>query len=240
MIVISFGVRKSGSTLACEMAKAVLELNGHPQVLLPDELLSPGRSREPTGRVNFAGPWRDDLVARLIEAAQGQKIVVRTHAHPYKLTRARIADAMDAGEVKIHVVFRDLRGVVLSMLDEARAEPTHSKARTVDEVIARLRPRLEKLRSWGSLPSVKLLYDDFAFDREHGPALIARDLGMTVDGEAVWDLVSGRFTRKNVARPERHTTEMAPADAARIEAAFPDYLEMVEQRDFRWFDAAPA
>lgn len=28
MIVISFGIRKSGTTLAFEMAKAVLELNG--------------------------------------------------------------------------------------------------------------------------------------------------------------------------------------------------------------------
>ncbi len=39
MILLSFEVRKSGSTLAFEMPKAVLELDGFPQARLPDGIV---------------------------------------------------------------------------------------------------------------------------------------------------------------------------------------------------------
>jgi hypothetical protein len=230
MIVISFGVRKSGTTLAFEMAKAVLELNGHPQSTLPDHLTKPGHD------VNEVGPLTDEWLSRVVECTQGRKIVVRTHSHPYALSTDRILDSLDAGEVKIHVVFRDPRDTVLSMFDDARSHPSKDKARTVDDAIERLRPRFRKLQRWGSFPSLKLLYDDFVFDRARGPQLIADDLGVTVDPDEVWRIVNHRWTRKNVALPHRYKTEMSPADAARIEAAFPEYLELVENHDLGWFD----
>ncbi len=235
MIVISYGIRKSGSTFAFELAKTVLELAGYSQVLLPEALLAPANNGTRGRRINAAGPWTDDLLAQVIEAGQGTKTVVRTHANPRRLSSTRVVDALDAGELKIHVVFRDPRDTVLSLFDEARDKPEKNKARTVDDAIDRLRPRIRSLWHWGSYPSLKLLYDDFAFDPVTGPQLIADDLGVTIDPHEVWRIVSSRRTRKNVAQPRRYTTEMSATDAARIAAAFPGYTQMVEQRDFGWF-----
>lgn len=144
MIVISFGVRKSGSTLAFEMAKAVLELVGHPQDLLPGGLVDPGHD------INVVGTWTDERLARLIDETDGTRIVVRTHGHPRRLSTDSVREHLRAGRLKIHVVFRDPRDGVLSLLDEARKNPDKAGPLTVDEAIARLRPKVEKLRQWGA------------------------------------------------------------------------------------------
>jgi hypothetical protein len=130
------------------------------------------------------------------------------------------------------VVFRDPSGLVLSMLDDgvrARAlhEERHSDIRTVDDAIAQLGPRLRAVQRWGWFPSLKLLYDDFAFDRVRGPRLIADDLGVMVDPDEVWRMLNERPTRKNVGRPHRYNTDLWPDEVARIERAFPMFLELV-------------
>ena len=229
MILLSFGVRKSGSTLAFEMAKAVLELAGHRQVRLPDELVNPRQ------RPNFLPHLDDERLARLVDAAHSTQLAIKTHEPPNRLTARRLVSSLRAGELKVHVVFRDPRDTVLSLLDEAAAKPEKNKARTVDEAIERLRLQLRKLRRWGSFPSLKLRYEDFAFDPERGPRLIADDLGVDVDPAEVWRLVNASFTRKNIARPRRHLT-MPAEDREKIEAAFPDYLRLVEDNDDSWFE----
>jgi hypothetical protein len=226
MIVISYGVEKSGSTLAFEMTKAVLELNGHVQLRLADGPVDPG----PT--INEVGPWTDERLARLVECTEGMKIVVRTHNPPYHLSTDRVLEHLGSGDLKIHVVYRDPRDTVVSMLDDAvraRAsnERRHSDLFTVEDAIAKLAKRLRALRCWGWLPSLKLVYDDFAFDRVSGPQLIADDLGMTVDPDEVWRIVNSRWTRRNTARPERYRTDLWPDEVARVERAFPLFLELV-------------
>jgi hypothetical protein len=230
MIIISFGVRKSGSTLAFQMARAVLELGGHPQVPLPDDLVKLGKP------FNAIDRWNDDRLDRLVDAAQGTRLAIKTHGAPDQLSTGRLCDHLDAGEVRIHVVFRDPRDTVLSMLDEARAKPLKDKPRTVEEAISRLRAKLGKLRRWGAFSSLKLLYGDFAFDPAFGPELIGRDLGVAADPQAVWSIVNRSKTRKRVARPERYRAEMSEEDAARVAAAFPEYLRLVEDGDLGWFE----
>ena len=231
MIVISFGVRKSGSTLAFEMAKAVLELVGHPQDLLPGGLVDPGHD------INMVGAWTDERLARLIDETHGTRIVVRTHGHPRRLSTDSVREHLRAGRLKIHVVFRDPRDGVLSLLDEARMNPDKAGPLTVDEAIARLRPKVEKLRQWGAFPSLKLRYDDFAFDPVRGPMMIAEHLGVPTDPDEVWALVNQRPTKKNVAMPHRHITDLSSADRARVEAALADYVSLVEHHDPDWFGA---
>ncbi len=227
VIIISYGVEKSGSTLAFEMTKAIVELNGHPQARLADGLVNEGPA------INEVGPWTDERLSQLVEATRGTKIVVRTHHAPRRLSSSHVLEYIDAGEVRIQVVFRDPRDMVVSMIDDgvrARAlhERRHSDIRTVDDAIPLLGRRLRALRQWGWFPSLRLPYEVFAFDRARGPQLIAEYLAMTADPGAVWGRLEGRHTRRNVGRPHRYRTELWPGEITRIERAFPLYLELVQ------------
>lgn len=234
MIVISYGIRKSGSTLAFEMAKAVLELDGHPQTKLTDEIVNGSK------KFNVVRSWTDDRLSRLIAETDGARIVVKTHRPPDRLSTGVLFRALESGLVKIHVTYRDPRDTVLSLLDHgarsrSRNEQTLSQIVEVDDAIGRLRSDLRSLRHWGVFPSLKLLYDDFAFDPSRGPQLIADDLGVHVEPDAVWQLVNSRHTKRNVVKPHRYRSEMSAEDAARIERAVPNFLRLVERNELGWF-----
>lgn len=227
MIIVSFGINKSGSTLAFEMTKAILELNGFPQARLDDHLLGTRWHH-----INFAPEWTDARLRSLIEAANGTRIVVKTHAGPAAISSNLIVDSIEANELRVHVVYRDPRDTVLSMLDAGfRARRSGGRGpsaiRALDDAIERIGERLEGLRQWGSFRSLKLCYEDFAFDGPAGPTVIAEDLGLEVDPPEVWEIVNQAFTQKNVARPERYKTELSLDEIVRIERAFPLYLEVV-------------
>lgn len=226
MIVVSFGVPKSGSTLAFEMAKAILEFDGHPQVRLSDELLQADLT------YNFANHWSDDNLARLVDDTRRTKIVVKTHRGPDGLSTDLVQALVASGDLRIHVVYRDPRDTVLSMLDHgvrsrARGLSAFAQLRSLDTAVERLGTRLAALRQWGSFPSVKLPYERFAFDPTWGPRQIAADLGIETDPELVWEGLRSARTKRNIAQPQRHRTDLWPDERARIEEAFPLYLELV-------------
>ena len=226
MIIISYGVMKSGSTLAWEMAKAVLELNGYPQNRLPGGLVS-----EQHPKANIGGGWTDEQFSRLIDAARDLRIVIKTHHPPAQLPTDRVLELCTSGDLKIHVVFRRPHDTLLSMLDYdhsiARSRRRPREFRTLDDAIDALGRRLSALREWGSFPSLKLCYEDFAFDATAGPTMIAQDLGLPADPAEVWEIASQKFTQKNVARPERYKTELSIDEIARVERAFPLFLDVV-------------
>ncbi len=225
MIIISYGITKSGSTLAFEMTRAILESNGFPQDRLDDGLVGEG------SHINFIRTWTDDRLRGLVAAARAARVVVKTHARP-DLTPELVLDLIDTGHLKIQVVYRDPRDAVLSMLDQGRhsrriGSRSFATLWELDDAIAALGRQLPHLREWGSFPSLKLKYEDFAFDPTVGPLMIAQDLGLPVDPAEIWAVVGGRFTQQNVARPERYKTELARDEIAKVERAFPLYLDAV-------------
>lgn len=226
MIIISYGIEKSGSTLAFEMAKAIAEMHGFSQLPLPRELIK-GHS----ATSNIGGDWTDDELASLVRATKGTYVVLKTHHPPGRISTGRVLDLCDQGELKIHVVYRDPRDTLLSMLDHDRAHSRKTgkprELESLEAAITVLGSRISGLRQWGGLPSLKLCYDEFAFSPVLGPSLIAEDLGLPADPAAVWEMVGDRFTQLNVARPERYKTELSLAEIARIERAFPLYLDVV-------------
>lgn len=240
MIVISYGITQSGSTLAFEMAKAVLELNGHPQAQLGDDLVEEGH------RVNFVRDLTDERVVRLLDAAKEARIVLKTHRDPPPFAMPAVVDALQSGELRIHVVFRDPRDTIVSMMDQAHRQrrlgnPQFREPQGLEHAVTRLGRQLPTLRRWGSLPSLKLQYERFAFDRSTGPKLIGDDLGVTAELDAVWEIVDSRFTQRNVARPGRYRTDLWPEETARIERAFPLYLDLIRGNPrVGWFAADPA
>lgn len=234
MIVISYGLLKSGSTLAFEMTKAVLELNGNQQRRLPDGLVTEGQ------RVNFVRDLRDEDLERLVDATDGTTIAVKTHGTPELLSPGLVRSMLETGSLKIHVVIRDPRDIVVSMIDHSvrsrrNGSGAFSEIRSVDDAIARLAVQLDRMRRWGALSSLKLRYEEFAFDPVAGPSAISGDLGMPADPGAVWARAQASFTQRNVAQPERYRRELWPSEVERVERAFPLLLELVSVNDLGWF-----
>ena len=236
MIVVSYGITKAGSSLAFEMAKAVLQQNGFAQERLPGDLVTPGQN------VNFVPSWTDERLQRLVEVTEGRRVVVKTHTSPAALSADLVRRGIEEGHLKIHVVFRDPRDMVVSMLDHGfkarmESEPAFRDVKTIEDAIARVGVQLPRLRAWGELPSLRLQFEHFAFDPTFGPNAIAEDLGVPVDAGAVWNAVRERFTQKNEALPERYKVDLWPHEVDRVEKAFPLYLELIRGHDLGWFGA---
>lgn len=226
MIIISYGITKAGSTLAFRMAEAVLELNGYAQGKLSADLIDARRN------INFVDRWSEERLRRLVEGTRGTRVVVKTHGGPAPGSAKLVSEYLAGSDLRIHAVFRDPRDTVLAMIDagiRARrsGDAGFSEIRVLDDAIASIGRQLQNLREWGWFPSLKLRYEDFAFDPTIGPAMISDDLGLPADPAEVWEIVNRRFTQKNVARPERYKTELSLDEIARVEQAFPLYLDVV-------------
>jgi hypothetical protein len=235
MIVISYGIMKSGSTLAFKMTRAVLEQAGHLQDLLADAAVSHG------GALNLVMGWSDETIDRLIEKTAGRVLALRTHGALWGVDLGRLRGHIASGDVRIHVVYRDPREIVISMLDHgvrSRGGDNDTSFRdtwTLDHAIRRLGVQVYWFTHWASLPCLELRYQDFAFDPTFGPVSIADDLELDVDPARVWETVNGQFTQKNEARPDRYKTDLWPEELERIERAFPLFLELVRGNDLGWF-----
>src|SRR5262245_23755347 len=211
-------MRKSGSTLAWQLARSVLELAGLPQAQLPKPFFRDGKD------YNRAWDLNDRVLDRLLEESRGQRIAVATHLGPNKLSVGKLFEALSMRDVLVQVVLRDPRDIAVAMLDE-RAKKTRST--DFDEVLGRVCANAARLRQWCALPSLKLFYDDYAFDRGSGPAAMAGQLGVTADADAVWELVDQRHTRLNVGRSGRYRTDLTQEQAAKVEAALPGLIRAV-------------
>jgi hypothetical protein len=221
VIVVSFAGRRAGGMLAFRLTKALLAHAGDSQAKLPDEVL-PSK-----GAKNSLNRWTDGRLEKLLEATRGSRVVIKTNAPPDGLTAGALFRALETGELKIHVVYRDPRGAVSSMLGHDAG--SLREINDVEAALVVLRADLTKLRHWGAFPSLKLCYDDLRRDPAQGVQQIADDLGVTVDAAAVVDRVMGE---QDQAASE---PELSVEDAARVQAAVPNYLRLVEERDLSWF-----
>lgn len=219
-LYLSYGVTKTGSTLAFELVRAILEQAGADQSRLPDGAVTPGHN------INFFAGTVSDQVQRALEAAAGRGglVAVKTHGRPESGARA----AARRGRLIGHVVFRDPRDIVLSMLDAgARAREAGARAFseivTLDDALRTLERQVSRMNAWLELPGMMpLLYDRFAFDLPRSIRQLAGQLGVEADPDAVMAVVETRFTQRNKAVPSRHEQEMDPADQRRVLERFGD------------------
>ena len=92
MIVLSYGMTKSGSTLAFELCKAVLEQRGYEQRHLPDDVVTEGH------HINFLADVTVANLEKLVaEVAPSEIIAIKIHA------------PVGLAEVKFHAAGRGSR-----------------------------------------------------------------------------------------------------------------------------------
>jgi hypothetical protein len=228
VLVFSYGIPKSGSTLAFELAKAVARLGGHRQRLLPEALLPGGH------KVNFAQDLVPETLPRLAEAAAGHILLVKTHASPGPAWVAAYRGLAAQGLVSAHLNQRDPRDICLSLLDagrlaRSRGEAAFSEFVTLDDAAARVRRYLEEAAIWQGLPrTLALHYETCAFRMEEAVEAIKSDLGIACLNWPVRLWVRRfAFTYRNKAVPARHEAELSAADRARLDAAFGPYLHLM-------------
>jgi hypothetical protein len=225
MLVFSYGIPGSGSTLAFELAKAVARLGGHSQRKLPAALL-PGPHK-----VNFAENLTPEALRAMAALAEGHLCVVKTHACPGPDWVAEYRTLAARGLVSAHVNHRDPRDICLSLLDSGRLARVRgvqpfSEYVILEDAVARVKRYLAELAVWSGLPQrLDLHYEDCAFRVDRAIEAIKADFGIACPNwpARLW-VTRLAFTHRNKAMPNRHLAELTPTQAAWLHREFAAWL----------------
>lgn len=222
-LYLSYGMPKSGSTLAFELVRTLLEVAGHPQAPLPPALVDPKHG------INFIRELDSATLEAALEAVPdtGALLAIKTHSRIPANARSLLA----CGRIIGHAVCRDPRDIALSMLDAARDGRAWGKGpegpyRHVRDTIPRIRSQVNHFLAWASSPHIlPLHYEQIAYNTGATAARIADQLGLSVDLPRVLEIVAReRFTQKNRALPQRWKSEMSPEDANLLADEFGDFI----------------
>lgn len=222
-LYLSYGMPKSGSTLAFELTRTMLELAGVPQPKIAEGVT------DPTNKINFVNRLDGAAYEKLREEAESvaRPVVVKTHSRLFP----RLEKLLLEGGLIGHAVCRDPRDMALSMLDAAREGRAWGGTdgclfKTVADTEKRLHKSIQMFMKWAESPNIiPIHYERLAFDTETVAAEIAAQLGITVDIPKAIEIATGtKFTQLNRGKSQRWKTEMEPADARRLEVEFKDYI----------------
>lgn len=231
MLIFSYGIPKSGSTLAFQIARATARFAGHSQRLLPAPLSTPGH------RVNFHQVLDPALLEPLLRRVGDRILVIKTHDRPDAAWIGAYAELAARGAARAIVNHRDPRDICLSLCDagrvaRAQGEEAFSEFVSLDTAAARVRGYLADLDAWRGLPGLlDVRYETCAFRMDAAVEAIKTHLGLRTPNWLV-RLYAGHiaFTHRNKAVPERHATELDPAERARLDAVFGPYLDRMGYR----------
>ena len=222
-VYLSYGMPKSGSTLAFELTKAVFEQNSYPQTRLSGLV-------DDKHATNFIGGFSDEVVERLWTAVEriGYPIVVKTHGRLTPAARRLLENGNAIG----HCSYRDPREVILSLLDAGdKARQLGLKAfsdmTSIGFAAERLTKRIEITKQWMTAPNViPLFYSDIAFRTSKMLQVVADQVGLPVDVENAERTVKlFKFTQFNKGRQDRHLTELSPEQNEALYLRFKDFID---------------
>jgi len=215
LLYFSYGMTKTGSTLAFQLARSALDLCGFPQDGVQSDAAKADQNR------NFVNHITDAQMEALKQEAKdrGYPIVLKTHQRPDPCVR----QAVMSGEAIAHACYRDPRDMALSMLDHAEnarqnGRKPFSELHTLAQAFANIRSQHDTLTAWLRLPNVLPLYfEDIAFNTVETARRILKQLGLKLDPEMLAEVVhTQRFTQKNKAVRRRYPEEMDLELAANI------------------------
>jgi hypothetical protein len=210
MIVLSYGMTKSGSTLAFELCKSVLQQNGFEQRRLPDGVVAPWH------HINFLTDVSVGNLDRLMTEVQPQEIIaVKTHVGFGDDEKPFIEESVQKGKMRVHVNYRDPREICLSLVDagmHAREaeKPAFADIYTLGDAAKIVRRQMNVCRRWGSLHgALHLHYNDVAFDTRSVVDQLCLDFAFAPVSDADYNAIANRvfneaFTQKNKGIKSRY------------------------------------
>jgi len=229
MLILCYGITKSGSTLAFELIKGMLESIGHPQIRLPDGAVQPGHP------VNFIEPVERQVLRRVLAAVADRWIAAKTHFPISDETFLHLERLHEQDRIRVIASYRDPREIGLSLMDagvQARAQGLKEFAEFRDwEFTTRIvRRRMGHFQKWAALRgALRLNYDVVAFSPDEAIDKIEEYLGVHCDPKCAKDHAFERaFTQKNKARPNRAVEELSPEQYQALTAAFSEILSAID------------
>lgn len=255
MLVLCFGIPKSGSTLAFELVRGVLMGAGYPQDPLRVENVAPtgrgvnfmkalqrGRaSKEEESDERRVTITRESMTRVISEIGDNRIIAVKTHeAFPPPMFEW-LENLQAERKLQVFASYRDPRDICLSLLDQAqdardRGRFTFSRIADLEHAVGNVKRRLSSFQRWAALTgSVKLYYETVAFSPDDAITAIEKALGLTADHEAVKKYAfEEAFTQKNKAVSHRHL-ELDPEEQKKLRREFGKFIRRAFDGDFdKW------
>ncbi len=238
MLVICYGIPKSGSTLAYELVKGILKDAGYSQKRVPSIGVRPGR------RGNYIAAMTRDAVADLVKVIGPDRIVAaKTHMEFSDDMFGWLEELQSTRKLQVIASYRDPRDMCLSLIDhgaEARASGRQGFTQISDLTRAAnlIEDAIWRFRKWASLRgSLRLFYETVAFAPDEAIDAIEKVLGVTSDHDEVKrHAFEDAFTQKNKARRNRYHDELDETQKAEMLARFGPFIERVCGRsDEQWF-----
>jgi hypothetical protein len=249
MIVLSYGMTKSGSTLAFELCKSVLQQKGFEQRRLPDQVVTPWH------HINFITDLGAASLERAMAEVSGREIIaIKTHVAFGGDGKDFIESGIREGTLKVHVNYRDPREICLSLVDagvQAREneKPAFSDIHTLRDAARIVRRQLNVCRQWGALQSVlHLHYNDVAFDTRRVVDQMSADFGFPPVSDEEYGEIAHRvfneaFTQKNKGIKNRYK-ELNLRQNEFLTRQIPGIADFINricvERDYGWFLTPPA
>jgi len=214
LIYFSYGMTKTGSTLAYHIAHVALEDAGCEQPKIPAPMVEEWR------KINFITHLSKQDVDALWEITKtlGYPLLVKTHTRPDPAVIA----AINAGQAIASVASRDPRDMALSMLDHGkkarrRGVLPFAEIQTIADTVVSIREQLESRDAWLELPNtLPLNYEEIAFDTETIAEQLLDHMGIPGNPAQIAKTAKARFTQLNKGIPHRHETEMSRQDSEYI------------------------
>ena len=231
LLYFSYGMTKTGSTLAFQLVRTALDLCGFPQDRVPLSVVNPVLKR------NFVNHITERQLEELKDEAKkrGYPIALKTHMRPDPC----VVEAIQSGEAIAHACYRDPRDMALSMLDHAQKSRETGGAEfveltTLEQAFTNIRSQHDSLTAWLRLPGVMPLYfEDIAFNTVETARRILKQLKLKLDPEVLAEVVkTQRFTQKNKALRRRYPDEMDDTLSSSIAKEFSPLIErFIKNRD---------
>jgi hypothetical protein len=245
MIVLSYGMTKSGSTLAFELCKSVLQQRGFEQRRLPDSVVTPGH------HINFVTEVSIPLLKRAMEEISSTEVIaLKVHAAIDLEEFQFIETAISHGQMKVQVNLRDPREICLSLVDAGRQarEKKHlafSEIKSLDDAAKVTSRQLVACRRWGSITgALHLFYNDAAFDSPSAVRQMCEDFAFQMFNDEELKIVFDRvfneaFTQRNKAVKDRYKDELTVRQneflLEELKGGRAFIRRVCEQRDYSWF-----
>jgi hypothetical protein len=237
MLILCYGITKSGSTLAFELVKGMLESVGHPQSRLPDGPIDPGR------RLNYIEMIDGPKVEELLAAIGPRHIAVKTHTAFKNELFPLLEKLQDQRRLQIVASYRDPRDICLALMDAgALARERNLRAFSMVEdmasAVAKIRQQIPKFRKWSSVAgTLRLNYETVAFAPDDAITAIEGKLDISCDREAAKKhAFEDAFTQKNKARRRRYEDELTESQNSELQEIFGPFIRNVcEGENEDWF-----
>jgi hypothetical protein len=246
VLVICYGIPKSGSTLAYELVRGVLKSTGFEQkIIVNDARGIEGADAGLPGLRNFVAKVDRQMLEGLLKAAgPDNKLAIKTHSMFPDTDFAWIEERQRAGDIKIIASYRDPRDICLSLMDAA----SKAKKRGFDAFIGvemmrraqrNVRHRIKDFRKWAAISgAIRLGYDTVAFAPDEALDRIEGLLSVKCsDREEIKDYVYYEApTQKNKGLRNRYKRDLTEEQNADMLEKFGEIIRIFSEDDQNWFD----